>query len=95
MEQRIKIRIAEREYSMKASTPQSEELIRLAATSINSRINGYLAKYPDKPMTDILSFVALNEVINGISMQRKLDSAKAEAERLKSLTDSYLDEIGG
>ena len=78
---------------MTAPTPESEELIRLAAASINSKIAGYQTKYPGKNMSDILAFVALNESIGSISQQRALDSLKKEIESLKGETDSYLENI--
>ena len=94
MDQRITIKIAERDYVLTASTLESEELIRLAAASINSKIAGYLAKYPGKNMVDILSFVALNESIGSITLQRRLEAASKEAESLFKATDSYLANIG-
>lgn len=94
MDQRITIKIAEREYVMTAPTPEGEELIRMAAATINSKINGYLSKYPGKNMVDILSFVALNESIGSINLQRRLDSVRKEAEGIKAATDSYLKNIG-
>lgn len=93
MEQRITVRIAEREYVLMAPTPESEEYIRLAAAAINKKIAGYSAKFPGKNMVDILSFVALNESIGSISLQRKLQAVKDEASLLKKETDSYLDNI--
>lgn len=94
MDQRITIKIAEREYPMMARTPESEELIRMAAASINSKISGYLAKYPGKNMVDILSFVALNESIGSITLQRRLDEIKKEAEGINDATEDYLKDIG-
>lgn len=95
MDQKITIRIAEREYVMTARTPENEELIRLAAASTNNKINGFLAKYPGKSMVDILSFVALNESIGSLSRQRELEAVKAEADALRSVTDDYLNNIKG
>ena len=93
MDRKITIRIAEREYIMNAPTPESEELIRLAASSINSKLSGFQAKYPGKNMADLLAFVALNESIGSTTLQRKLDSLKKEIDSLNRATDSYLDSI--
>ncbi len=91
MDQKITIRIADREYVMTASSPEREELIRLAASAVNSKLNGFQARYPGKNMVDLLAFVALNESVGSISLQRKLDAVRREAEVLKGETDSYLE----
>ncbi len=93
MEQRITIRIAEREYVLRAATPESEELIRLAAAAINRKISAYTAKFPGKNMVDILSFVALNESIGSITLQRKVDSMQQETASLAQELDTYLDNM--
>lgn len=93
MEQRIKVKIAEREYSLKAPNEESEEYIRLAAAAVNKKIAGYNVKYPGKTMVEILSFVALNEAIGSISLQKKLEAVKAEATTLQKDTDNYINSV--
>ncbi len=93
MAQRITVKIAERDYVFNAPNEENEELIRLAAAAINRKLAGYLAKYPGKNMVDILSFVALNECISSISLNRELDRLHKEAENLARETDAYLDNI--
>lgn len=93
MERRIKVKIAEREYLLNAPNEESEEYIRLAAAAINKKIAGYNAKYPGKTMVEILSFVALNEGIGSISLQKKLEAIKAEANALQKDTDNYLSSV--
>lgn len=90
MDQRIKITIAGQEYVLKAATQESEELIRKAADSINKKIAAFSSKFPDKSMTDILSFVALNESITSLSLQKSMDSMNEEAATLLADTSSYL-----
>lgn len=91
MAQKITVRIAERDYAFNAADAEQEELIRLAANAINKRLSGYLAKYPGKNMVDIMSFVALNETIGSLNLQRKLESLQQEIKALQEETDSYLD----
>ena len=91
MAQKITVRIAERDYAFNAADAEQEELIRLAANAINRRLSGYLAKYPGKNMVDIMSFVALNETIGSLSLQRKMESLQKEIKALQEETDSYLD----
>lgn len=93
MDQRITVKIAEREYVIMAPSPESEELIRLAASAINKKISAYTAKFPGKNMIDILSFVALNESIGSLSVQRKFEALNAEINNLKKDTDTYLENI--
>ncbi len=94
MDQKIKIRIAGKEYLMNAPTAEIEELIRLAAAKVNKEVSAYVAKYPGKEMVDILSFVALNEAIGGISRERKLTDAESEAAALARETENYIENIG-
>jgi len=92
MEQKITIRIAEREYKLKAATPENEELIRLAAAAINKRLASYSVSFPGKSLQDLLSFVALNECVSRLSLQRKLEAVQAEADRLLEDTEAYLED---
>lgn len=94
MDQRIKIRIAERDYNMSAPTPKDEERIRLAANAVNMKISGYAGKFPGKSMVDILAFVALNESISRIALTEKLNLVNEEAGDLQKLIENYIDNIG-
>ena len=48
MAQSISIKIAERTYSLKVTSPDQEEVIRKAAEDINRKIALYQEKFPDK-----------------------------------------------
>lgn len=93
MEQSIKIRIAEREYPLKVSSPEKEEVIRKAAGELNKRISLYQEKYPNKGMIEILSFVALNVSMSNIVLQKQGEMMKDEEERLAKELQSYLNKI--
>ena len=93
MEQSITIKIAGKDYPLKATSPEMEQLMRLAADSINQKLAAYDAKFPDKTLVDKLSFVALNETVSRMSYQKKLSSVNEEAKRMLSQTSSYLDSI--
>jgi len=93
MDQRITVKIGEREYVLKAPTPEHEELFRLAAQAVDKRLKSYLASYPDKTPADLLSFVALNECVSRIQVQRKMDASLKEADSLKTDLESYLKSI--
>lgn len=94
MGQKITIRIAEKEFVMNAPTPQDEEAIRLAASMINRRINGFISKYPGRQMNDILSFVALNESISSITLQKRINAMTEEASALKNDIENYIRNTG-
>lgn len=93
MAQSIKIRIAGIEYPLMASSPQMEQMMRLAAESINQKLAAYDAKFPDKSLADKLAFVALNEAIGRLTNQKKISEASKEAERLQEEVDTYLKNI--
>ena len=90
MEQKITIKIAERSYVLKATTPENEQLIRLAAEDVNKKLNAYLASFPGKSPEDILSFVALNECVSRLAFQKKMELDEEALKRLVAETESYL-----
>lgn len=90
MSQKITVKIAEKDYVLKAPTPEHEEYIRLAAATVNKRLNGYLGDYPGHQPSDLLSFVALNECIGRLRAEREMENARKEAAKLKADTDAYL-----
>ena len=87
------IKIAGKDYPLKATSPEMEQLMRLAAETINQKLAVYDAKFPDKTLVDKLSFVALNETVSRMSFQKRLSSVSEEAKRMLSQTSSYLDNI--
>lgn len=93
MEQKITIRIAGKDFVLKATSPEDEELIRLAAIEINKKLAAYQNAFPGKALSDILSFVALNEAISSLMLQRKLDAGAREAKDLSEALGSYLAEV--
>lgn len=94
MDQKISIKIAERTFYLTASSPEQEQLIRLAEDAINRRLDNYLRRNPGKSLIELMSMVALNECACRISYQREIDARKAEAGELgKDLAD-YLAQAG-
>ena len=90
MAQNIKLRIAGIEYPMVANTPEMEEAMRLAADEINRKYSSYDAKYPDKSMLDKLIIVTLNETVNRIACQKKMQQLGMEAKALQDDLEGYL-----
>ena len=93
MDQSITLKIAGKDYPLKAPTPEMEQAMRLAADAINKRLAQYDAKFPDKELTDKLVFVTLNEAINRITAQRKLQARDEAEQKLLDEMTSYLDSI--
>lgn len=93
MDQSVTIKIAGQEYSLKASSPQMERLMRLAAESVNKKLEGFSAKYPDRTLADKLAFVVLNEAVSRLALQKSLEDVKAEVSAITVQLDSYLDTI--
>ena len=93
MEQSIKIKIADREYPLKVSSPEKEEVIRKAAADLNKKITLYQEKYPNKGMIEILSFVALNVSMTNVVTQKQIEAMKEGEENLAKELQGYLDNI--
>lgn len=90
MAQNIKLKIAGNEYPMVAATPEMEEAMRLAAEEINRKFNSYDSKYPDKAPLDKLIIVTLNETVNRIACQKKMQQLGVEAKELQDEIEAYV-----
>lgn len=93
MDQSITIKIAGKEYSLKASSPEMERCMRLAAEDINKRLSAYDEKYPDKRLEDKLAFVTLNETVSKITAMGKLNALATEVSGLAEELEAYLSGI--
>ena len=93
MEQSIKIKIADREYPLKVSSPEKEEVIRKAAADLNKKITLYQEKYPNKGMIEILSFVALNVSMTNVVVQKQIETMKESEESLAKELQGYIDNM--
>ncbi|MBQ3207656.1 MAG: cell division protein ZapA [Bacteroidales bacterium] len=93
MEQSIKIKIAEREFPLRVTSPQQEEDIRKAAQEINRQIQAYQSRYADKTLAEVLSIMALNVCVNNISLNRMVKGMKEAEDSLAKELDGYLDNI--
>ena len=93
MDQKISIKIAGRTYNLMATSPQQEEVYRLAAEAINKRLAAYTRKNPDKTIMDLMSLVALNETVYRIGLQKEEEAAENERGQLERDLDRYLQDI--
>ncbi len=93
MAQNITIKLGERPYSLIATSPEQEQLIRKAADEVNRRIKVYQDRTPEKPMLELMSFAALNICMTNITMQESFRSLSSEEQRLARELGSYLENI--
>ena len=94
MDQKISIKIAERTFNLTATSPEQEEVIRLAAEAINRRLESYTRKNPGKALVELMSMVALNECVRRIYLQREAENRDAEEKALGSELENYLKDTG-
>ena len=95
MGQSVVIKIAGKEFPLKAASPEMEQMMRIAAEQINQKLADYSARFPDKTLADKLAFVALNEAVTKISCMRRLEMLDKEVKEMTGETDKYLKSIEG
>ncbi len=93
MAQNITIKIADRPYSLKVTSPEQEENIRKAADELNRKIRAYQEKLPGKGMVEFLSFAALNVCMANINLREQLEERSKEEEVLAKELEGYLENI--
>ena len=93
MAQSISIKIADRPYSLKVTSPEQEELIRKAADEVNRKISAYQDRMPGKGMVELLSFAALNVCMANLSLQDQLKELAREEKSLADELEGYLENI--
>lgn len=93
MDQKIRIRIADREHELKVKSPEEEERTRKSASMLNRMIESFQRTYTRKDMVDILSFVALNIGNYNISLLQKIENIEKECNELQKGIEGYLENI--
>ena len=93
MEQNITLKIAGQDFPLKASTPEMERLMRIAAEDINKMLARYDEKYPDKELTEKLLFVTLTQAVSRLTAQTKLNAMSESQQKLAEELSSYLNKI--
>lgn len=92
-DQNITITISDRKYCLKASSPEREEIIRKAAEVVNNKISYYKTAFAGKSEADLLSFVALNECITNLSLNKEKERITQEANAIEQLLAGYIENI--
>jgi len=92
-DQNITITISGRKYCLKASSEEKEEIIRKAADIVNSKISYYQKAFAGRSEADLLSFVALNECITNLTINKEKEEMTKEAKALEEELASYIENI--
>jgi len=80
----ISVKIADRPYRLTINRDE-EEIIRIAASSINDKIKKYSENYAFNDKQDLLAMVALEETTAAIKNDSKLTGNDSEV--IRDLTD--------
>lgn len=91
MGQSITLKIAGKSHKMVASTPEQESLMRHAAEQISSMYESYQTKYPNVPVEDKMSFVALKAMMLYLDSQGRKNKVDSEVSRLEEALRNYLE----
>ena len=94
MDQKISVKIAGRMFNLTASSPEAEQLYRLAADTINKRFAAYTRTHPGKNVSDLLSMIALNETVLRLGLQRDIDQLQEAEKQLARDLENYLTDNG-
>ena len=94
MGQKISVKIAGRMFNLTADSPETEELFRVAAETINQRFAAYSRSHPGKNVSDLLSMIALNETVIRLGLQQEIDSYKEAEQSLARDLEHYLKDNG-
>lgn len=92
MAQKIRVIIAEHPFELTATSPEHEEVIRIAADEVNRKITQYQEKFPNKVMTDLAFLTALNVCINNVVLLRHAKGMKDAEESLVKELERYLED---
>ena len=92
MGQKIKVTIAEHEFELTATSPEHEEVIRIAAAEVNGKISQYQEKYPRKVLIDFALLTALNVCINNVVLLRHAKGMKDAEDSLVKELERYLED---
>jgi cell division protein ZapA (FtsZ GTPase activity inhibitor) len=94
MDQKISVKIAGRMFNLTASSPDAEQLYRLAAETINKRFASYTRSHPGKNVSDLLSMIALNETVLRLGLQKDIDQYHEAEQQLARDLENYLKDNG-
>lgn len=90
MGQRIKLKIAGREYPLEAASPEMERMMRLAASDVNKVLERFDAQFPEAAFEDKLVFAAIQEGVGKFYAQKRYSVLEDEVNSLGEDLAAYL-----
>jgi hypothetical protein len=91
MAQDITLKVAGKPFRLTASSPEMEQLMRLAAADVSAMMTKFDARFPDSSPEDKLVFVAVQEAAGKLSAQKKMSRLVEEVEALQGDVAAYLE----
>jgi len=91
MAQDITLKVAGKPFRLTASSPEMEQLMRLAAADVSAMMTKFDARFPDSSSEDKLVFVAVQEAAGKLSAQKKMSRLVEEVEALQGDVAAYLE----
>ena len=93
MAQDITLKVAGKPYRLSATSPEMEQLMRLAAAEVSEMVTKFDARFPDSSPEDKLVFVAIQEAAGKLSAQKKMSRLVEEVETLQGDVATYLEGV--
>lgn len=90
MGQRIRLKIAGKEYELVAETPEMERLMRLSGEDINRTLDDFAARFPEASPEDKMVIVAVMEGAGRFYAEKELARLKEDIDSLDRQLTSYL-----
>ena len=91
MAQDITLKVAGKPDRLSASTPEMEQLMRLAAADVSAMMTKFDARFPESRTEDKLTFVAIQEAAGKLSAQKKMSRLVEEVQALEGDVAAYLE----
>ncbi len=89
--QSVTLKIANRDYSLTAASPEQEQLMRLAAKDVNDMYDKFNARFPETGTEDKFVFVAVQEAVGKFHTKALLAQMERELNALRQELESYLE----
>ena len=93
MERMIRVKILDKEYQLKATSENEEQLIRVAAESVTNLAKKFSQSFEGGDDRDVLIFTAFNVCLKNLTYREEIKKLQKEAEELEKEFKAYLEKI--
>lgn len=90
MAQNVRINVAGQEFNFSCPTPEHEQLYRLAAKEVDSRLADFHLRYPETSESGKLVLLALQETVGKMKAMRERAALEKGVAELEDELESYL-----